>query len=266
MKKISAYKYFYYISKSKVELLQAQLTTKTNFSEINTTVEFGGAGVGVGLKSQQNNVLAKQTLSLLKIMSKRQLIKPLPLDSETISSTIFYADKSDWHSGLISQMSEHPYENNFNYGDFRYFTAFILWRLLDENTLLLLLGSPNNIIGESEINQKYYVGSTFLIINYLLMAIGKITQEAENTVLSSWELSSFPKALSLAKFCINNLRDLPKYRIDIVFKVFQKLNFVLPDDLPEWAYFIKWLPDSEKAIFEKCRTVIIGSPLYTAIE
>ncbi len=255
------FKYFYYISETKINLIQAQLYSGVGVSEIIPKIEFGGFGASIGLKPSQDDNVVKQIVNLLNQMTKRNLLIPLSSVGSSINAiNEFYKDESEWRSGIISHRSV---DGQNDRDLFTFFDAYVLWRIYGE-TLVLLLGSPSNIVGEHNSNEKIYRATTFMRIDAFLKTIGDITTNVEHAAPNSWNVEKYPNAATLAGFCLDNL-DFPKIKIDLAFKVFQRLDFNTPKDLPFWFRHVKKLPEDEQKEFEKCRAVCVGSPLYTAL-
>ncbi len=295
-------KYFYYISETKVDMLYSQLKQFT-FPKVKPKINVAGLELEANIESPTYDNLVTRLTQLLKLMNNQKLIKSVPNELQIIDTESFWHDKQVWHSGIYS----------FGEPKGDSIASYFLWRKF-QNSLILLVGSPANILGEKTVEGSALVlGRTPGILEELFsfskLIMDYIKPDENITVLSkrgvkaeiketagnpkekqqilnspitklNWEninnkrvknLSDFDKhlyspvpsrALSLGVFCLRYLFDLPERDVDTVFKLFYKLEMKTPEDLPIWIKELNLLGMSD---LEKVRTVLIGSPLYIAL-
>lgn len=128
-------KYFYYISRTKIEMLSPQIPTALR------------PKIGSMAPENQENLVA-DTLALVSSLTSTNLLSPMP-SADTLSQEGFYEDKAEWHHGLFSMnwMGNTPS------------VVYAMFRVLEES-IVLLVGSPNNILGEKTVSAEYFVPGT----------------------------------------------------------------------------------------------------------
>lgn len=141
-------KYFYYISKSKVAMLLPQLKGRRRISRFSPKVEVAGLSVSIDIASQQDSDLIGETLSLVAMLRKSKMLKSLD-GVHRLNTNDFYHDNSTWFSGLFYFS---------NYGGV-IVASYMLWRHWND-TIVLLIGSPLNILGEKVIRDGVFSPST----------------------------------------------------------------------------------------------------------
>jgi len=95
-------KYFYYISKPKVDMLLAQLhRTRFGFLSFTPRIEFAGLSVAGDLKTERNKDLVVDTSRLLKALRKRGAISRVSVDHE-MDGQNFYHSEDLWRHGVGS--------------------------------------------------------------------------------------------------------------------------------------------------------------------
>jgi len=292
-------KYFYYISDYKVGMLKAQLNSwELNVPDINPKMEFAGLSFGANIKFRKDENLVRETLSLINRLQKSELLKTL--DTNIPDSKNYYKDESVWFSGIFSFQ---PFIH-------KSVGAYFLWKILGD-TLILLIGSPCNILGVGDLESDSNLmskGGTPLLIEHLLSYINKVSQRNEIETISdnldvdpewlnklidldrisylarNWDnneypnepLSQLPKrqdennlkhGMAIVLFCAKHLRKLRQQKIETIFKVIMEVKLDRRNDLPELIAELEKIPlqDSERNKLSKCKQVIIGSPIYTAL-
>lgn len=290
-------KYFYYISKTKVEMLQAQVDKpKFSISSISSKLGFGPASVTVAAE-KQNHTLVANTLKLLKTLENSRSIRPSDSLSK-LDTAHFYHDQGIWKSGLFTFDS---WCNNPT-------VIYALWREL-ERALILLVGSPNNILGDKIVVGDYFVpgtsGAHLAILKYVgnvlctdeLVAVRTGPSETYGRNVPVPELSNskiiLPKSfesrkqlqrrnleeeddlycheergLTLGCLCLRQLKVLPESHLDLVFRMFSTYDIPNEDEVERFG---SWKPEERLA---KARTlglfkydrVYLGSPVYTALD
>lgn len=289
-------KYFYYISKTKVDMLEAQVRPRRiKLPGISPKVEIAGLSLSADIKSQENNNLVQRLISLIASMRKKDVLKSLD-DCTVINTSIFYHDQSKWRSGLFSFRGRSSAESPGTR-----LVSYFTWKPW-YNSIIILTGSPINILEEKVVEEGVFcLGSTSgwgTILNFvertfradevsyirngpiplphhnldyipiLEKGITVNDEQASRFDFHSkwWDVDA--TALELGLFCITHLIRLPQYKIDTAFKVFRRLDFKRRVDLPIWIEVLNKIPrDSgwEKSDLEKCHSIFIGSPLYTAL-
>lgn len=245
-------KYFYYISKTKVEMLRAQAANRTlGLSSISSKLGYGPASVTVTAE-KKNHTLVADTLKLSRTLEKNGSVK-LSESLDALDSNHFYHDQGSWQSGLFrfDSVCNHPT------------VTYALWREL-VRSLILLVGSPNNILGEKVVVGDCFVpgtsGAHLEILEYVdtvlrtdePVAVRTGPPETYGRDVPVPELSNSklvaPKApewreprgrrhsthededdlefrrnergLTLGLLCLRQLRSLPQGNLDLMFRVF----------------------------------------------
>jgi hypothetical protein len=272
-------KYFYYVSREKVEMLLPQMR------------------VG-GMHEESHEPLIKKAIRLLGALDRSNSV--LSLDETTkIGASKFYASRTVWHNGLFYFRTMVSVT-----------VAYFLWRKHGDS-IIVLTGSPDNIIGSRVASQGVRLSST-------ADAIDTIGSSEILDVINSNEVSSvvvggtgrtsrgIPRAqkpvsvagsdrevvegwfketaytqsreVGLAIFCLSHLSNLPEMTIDTVFRIystysskganlFEDLEAEHKQGQQEYAilYTDDRLKEAQRMGMANFRTIYIGSPLYTAI-
>lgn len=287
-------KNYYYISQTKIEMLEPQLAPRFSMPEISPTVELTGLRVGAKIgPTAQNENRVRRLISLLRKMRSRGLLRVLD-DTDSLESNVYYTDTLEWYSGLFA------FVGALGLGDEPVrVISYLLWRPWNE-TILLLAGSPQHILGEKIVRQGISIyGTTGTWSSMLSFASQSLETGEPNLVYTgphrqdrptgeealSWvemdateldgseedlppELPACSDALGLGLTCVRYFSRLPKNRLELVFTPYRRLNFKRRADLPHWAFELLNTPTLDPNLvdfFWKCRAIYIGSPLYTAL-
>ena len=293
-------KYFYYISKSKVDMLQAQASkSRFNLASISSKLGIGAASLSLSAE-RKAHTLVGDTLSLLKSLETKRAIRSsatLP----RLKKTCFYHDRGIWKSGLFwfdSTCSQPT-------------VIYALWRVL-KRSLILLVGSPNNILGEKVVAGDCYVpgtsGAHLEILRFIddsfrldeavavrtkkaytygsdapvpeasnspiiFPAAPKSREEAFSRMHSreardNLRFDPNEKGVNLAFLCLRQLSQLADTHIDTVFRIFSIHDISKPDQIDSsWPAYRDQIVEEAEALgifdFER---VYLGSPVYTALE
>lgn len=290
-------KYFYYISKTKVEMLQAQVgKPRFSVSSISSKLGFGLASVTVAAE-KQNHTLVADTLKLLKTLENSGSVRPSESLNE-LNTAHFYHDEGFWKSGLFTfdSMCNHPT------------VIYALWREL-ERALILLVGSLNNILGDKVVVGDCFVpgtsGAHLEILEYVdnflctdepvAVRVGPPETYGKNVPVPElsnsrivlprsfksqkqlWrrrfekednlEFRRDERGLTLGFLCIRQLNVLPELQLDLVFRVFSTHG--IPNE-QEVERFGSWrleerLAEARTLGLLKYDRVYLGSPVYTAL-
>lgn len=138
-------RYFYYISKAKVDMLLSQLRySKLALPKIRPKVGVAGVEIEAEISPQARENLIHDTLSLLRLMTRKRLIRDLA-DSSVIDTREFWHDQGCWFNGLFLFSVEVE------------LTTYFLWRTY-QDALILLVGSPLNILGKKLVQDGVRMG------------------------------------------------------------------------------------------------------------
>ena len=255
-------KFFCYVSRTKVDMLLPQLRRED-------------------LGKASDEPLEQRTLRLLEELESRNLVTPVS-GNTVLDAGQFHSCKGAWHTGL------------FCFKTFVSATvAYFLWRK-QKDSLILLAGSPGNVLGEHTIDQGVRLASTGDAIDTI--GGGRILETISKEEESSFALrggipsSAIPDTqfredtytqsdeTALALFCLRYLRNLPVLNIETVFRIYaahSSHGANLFEDLEaEYArggaeypmlYGQEGLAQARGLGMADIRTIFIGSPLYTAI-
>lgn len=287
-------KNYYYISQTKLDVLEPQLKSRARWLEITPKVELPGVSIEARFKSTlpaENSV--QRLLTVLDQLRSRQLLQPLS-QAQTLGGNLFYSDTAEWYHGLFA------FKGSLGLGDEAVRAmSYLLWRPW-EDRLVLLAGSPLHIVGEKIVRRGvaiYGTAGTWASVMNLatqnfgtgepnLAALGSSAPRTATPIRDElpWlaadadelerteetlppDLPVASEALSTALLCVRYLSRLPKSTIELVFTPYRRLDFHRRADLPHWAAALLNAPDSAAPLvdfFWRCRTIYIGSPLYTA--
>jgi hypothetical protein len=274
-------KYFYYISKTKVDMLLDQVHRRhIKLPSISPKIEFAGLSFGVEVESQVNGSLIQDTLSLVKSLEKERLIKELR-DCSTLDTTAFYHDDGLWLSGL------------FSFGAIFHVlvTTYLMWTQ-HKDSMIILVGSPLHILGEKVVREGVFTPSTgraqlelmkFVENHFktdaecLVRRSTHMDYEIEAERKRAYEQGLFANSLrdfyvitseetdpvSLGLFCLRHVQRLPQSRVDTVFKVFRRYDLSPIQETDSIGESLN--RQAEQVNLWNYTTIYLGSPIYTAL-
>jgi len=209
-------------------MLLAQ-TPRTLFSAISLSPKIEVAGVSLGgeVKREANKGLVTDTLKLLKYLEKRDSIVELTTFT-TLTTHDFYHSEGEWHYGV------------FYFATITSVVAtYLLWTTLG-SSIILLAGSPANIIGQNTPKEGITISSTGDAMHTVgsgsflkalktdeetfgpLSGFGRPQQEF--TFVEWVYMHERSRAAPMAMFCFRYLSKLPLTAMDTMFKVFSILS------------------------------------------
>jgi hypothetical protein len=278
---------FNYVSKSKVDVLEADLS-RWRTPQVTATVTVPGVQLGVAPPADAPD-LYRRTNALIKKMERRKRMVPLPQSGE-LDVSGYYRDQSVWMQGLYSFAGDFGLD-----GDGARVMTYLLWRRW-QDSLILLVGSPQNVLGEQPVHGGVWAygtsGSWTSLLHFAettlrtdeanlvgvaapanrpqtgdltWVAPGEIDGDAAELPLPVQMMDS-PRALTLAVLCLARLSSLPASHTDTGFRLFQRLPLALRGEVPHWVtgLFAKEGGRVKLDILRQCKMIYIGSPLYTA--
>ena len=140
-------KYYYYISKTKLEMFINQVK-KYKLPGFN--IKFSVPGVDLDIKD--GNIKIENAISnlnkVIKKMYKENIIKNIS-NISTKTNSDFIIDNSNWHHGIFYFSTQYCGT----------IATYLLWKKMD-NALFFLVGSPNNITGEKIVNDGVFISGT----------------------------------------------------------------------------------------------------------
>ena len=284
------YKYFYYISRTKLAML--------------------GPQVGIGYRTLDDNdysSLVKEAVRLNGALYEEGMAKRIT-NPKDISTNRVYEETGVWHQGLFS------FNTHFDAAA----VTYALWAAYG-STLIFLVGSPNHILGEKVVSSGLFVpgtsGAHLAILEFcdrflrtdephavrtgpdsryghknivpLDASSSKITfQDNSNTGLIFQEngIDRFDindaiyaeedaRGLYLAILCLDHMRNLPQMKINLLFTLFSEHTVMSPLELEKRARSTEyeWLKNKLIKSAEvlgsqnpNIESVFFGSPIYTA--
>jgi hypothetical protein len=286
-------KYYYYISENKLAMLEPQLGGSLPRAELTSEVKLPGFSLGIQTKGrsiEDNKV--QRLLDLIAKMNRKKLVTSLA-SVATLANSSFYSDQSPWHHGLYA------FSAPLSLGDEAVrVISYLLWKPWND-AIIFLAGSPQFVLGEKEIRESVQVyqttGTWSSIFNFAdnilrtdehnFIGVADKTPPTGSTAKdipwAMWEgrnssskqevlpveLPAAPEALAIGVMCVRYLTRLPRENMDLIFQVFRSLPFVRRTDLPRWAHELINFSEADpplKQMLWRCKTVYVGSPLYTA--
>lgn len=269
-------------------MLLSQLSgSKLAIPKITPKIGVGGIGIEAEISSQARQNLIRDTSCLLRLMTRRKLIRDLTEDP-AINTSSFWHDESIWFNGLFLFKVEVD------------LATYFLWKVF-QDAIILLIGSPLNILGEKIVRDGVQIpgtsGACFQILRFvdrnigpdeIVLATDKRVQDhphflwlelpgvtydvANDAQFEETFIRVHPfrsKALSLGVLCLKHLIYLPQSEIDTVFRLYHEYDLEHPKDLLDWGSVLGSI--SQKDIAEQMglvdvRKVFVGSPIYTALK
>lgn len=269
-------KYYKYISKSKIEMLSDQISKpKFGLKSLTPKIKIFGVELGIDVSRESSDAsLIETTVKVIKTLKKNENIASLK-SGDKISTSNYYFDTNNWRDGIVSW--------EIDYGNEETVPSFEVYLAIREfgKDLIMLIGSPKHIIGESDIDdRKKYKRTTEDIINYQITGIMETYIRADD--LNSFddkssinlpfvEKSPQIAAIILTGYCINQMKYLPVTNLEVVFKIFHclKIRKTIAKLAKKYGPAIEPNIDKLSRGLEiddllKYKNLYIGSPLYTA--
>jgi len=288
------FKYFYYVSRPKLDLLAAQF--------------------GLGAATAPGEAV-RDVHAIKAALGSKGLVKELAKEQD-VKTGQFYSSSVSWRHGLFYFRA-----GFFNRGESLLTgVMYVLWRTHGDS-LLLLTGSPEHILGEKLVREGLFVhGSSGAVDEVLKIAQGLSVDEPAlltGKQVNRWNFEAIPgfevradpperdevsssvplpyswgsesNALSLAMFCFRRLARLGSARLDVLFRLFSRESAVgssLQDDLDarrerslsndyirkdprrlteEQAHWERVIAEVRQYQLGRYRQVYVGSPIYTAL-
>ncbi len=152
-------------------MLNSQLEHKKfQFLDFNPKVEISGISVGANVRAKNNGGLIDDTLSVIEKLNKKKFVKRLDQVS-TLGKNSFYYDNSLWFNGLFF----------YNIGEIK-IASYFVWKYW-ENSIILLVGSPLNIVGERTMQEGIYAPGTHLSWDSVISFMVQNFQTDENNLV-----------------------------------------------------------------------------------
>jgi len=281
---------FFYISKTRIEMLQPQLGSKLPLPDL----KISGYGLELNFKnSPAGDNVTRHLLDLIRKMKKHRLVTLLSA-ADFLETSKYYEDKGKWFNGLFSlngnvDSSDKP----------EMVITYLLWRYW-KDAIVLLAGSPMNVLGENTprtgVRCQGTSGTWATVLKFaetyfrtdetnFVEVTGKSVSNgsrSEDFAVMNWdpqicddsdivvplEVFSNTSGLAIAVFCVRYLSRLQKDVIDTIFIISKRMELKERPDLPAWAReLLNRIRERDDQIdsFRKCKRVYIGSPLYTAV-
>jgi hypothetical protein len=204
-------KFFYYISRQKIEQIRSQL--------------------GLVDAVNQQTDLPRQTLESVAELEKRGQITSMD-EGTPLESGAFLRSISSWRHGIFyfrSALDDHTA------------ATYVVWRECGRS-LILLVGSPNNILGEQIAREGLIVPGSSGALSEIFALLELIGTEEPQYIESGpgpavkihggheehygvcWQYTfgARSRALSLATLCFGYFGALPQARIEVLFRLFSK--------------------------------------------
>jgi hypothetical protein len=266
--------HFTYISSTRLTGLEAQVRSRFSAFGLSAKASIPGiAEVGAELSGKPADTTVARTLALTAKLRKRSMVLPLAGAGE-LGTAKLYHDVSPWAHGLFAFSGD----TSLNAG-VRVF-SYLAWRRWNDS-LLLLAGSPTNVLGENVVREGVWAygttGTWDLILQFteafntdeftIAQTVQTSASEAPGAPLSL-DLMDLPRGLGLAMFCLRHLSRLATNQLDTMFRITRRIDLGPPRTLPQQmiADLGHTAVAAQQANFlRNCRNVYIGSPLYTAI-
>jgi hypothetical protein len=244
-------KYFYYISPPKLEMLATQLG-----------LTFSGSAVKDVVRDVHKITTALQASGLIEELQP----------DRKVETGRFYISTETWRHGLFYFKAGYSSKKPLVTG-----VMYALWTT-HAGSVLLLVGSPNHILGEKVVQQGVFIPGTSGAVDKVFQIAGRLSVDEPALVtgkdMGRWRYSDVPgyeirasdkvgdrdedeirqrlplpyswdsgrNALSLAILCFRHLGQLSSTRVEVLFRLFAKesaAGLSLQDDFD--ACRNKWL-------------------------
>lgn len=298
--------YFEYISKTKVEMLEAQLAKRRFMRGLAAKISLFGVTAEVSAENEADESLVRRALSLVQALDRRSLIYSIG-EEEELDTTKFYQDQSTWAHGLFSFSGD--------IGGFRAdgggwdrseasLISYFVWRRW-RDSIILLAGSPLNVLGESQIcgdarapgtsstwnsvkrfakhvfprdaDERPYIQTTSAEarqrhsetdwVDWRPRTHGLMAEPLRSPLLPpSW--AHVPRSVELGFLCTALLNELPRTTIRLTFRILEKLD--VPSMENHAALITREFDESAdnqswKGELGACRSLYIGSPIAVSL-
>lgn len=272
-------RHFSYISETKISMLEAQIASRRWAPGLSAKAGVPGfVEVGAQLASRAGNEeLIKRTISLTKKLTKQELLRPLSSTGD-LDTSLLYQDMSVWSHGLFAFTGDTSLAAQASV------FSYLAWRRWND-AIILLAGSPHNVLGERIIRDGVWAYGTTGTWNSILQFVETLETDERNLTKevpdAAWVegmsptsralapgLLESPGGLSLAVLCLRHLSGLVVSQLETVFRIHRRIDLGVNAVLPQWVtrQLGRGPRGSEQANFlRQCRAVYTGSPLYTAI-
>jgi hypothetical protein len=277
---------FLYVSRTKVEVLEADLS-RWRRPRVSAAVSVPGVRFNITPPAGDPDLYRRANV-LIRNMERRKHIVPMPEDGQ-LRNSCFYRDQSGWAQGLYSFKGDFSLD-----GDGARVVTYLLWRCW-QDSIILLAGSPENVLGERVIRGGIWAyGTTGTWATLLHFAEAALHTDETNIVgIASpsdrpeagdlrWmdpdivqadiqeeplpsEMIDSPRAVALGALCLGRLSNLPTGQIETAFRVFQRLPLTLRGDIPSWVAELLTESRDKVDVLRQCKMIYVGSPLYTAL-
>ncbi|OXU14532.1 DUF7019 family protein [Sedimentisphaera salicampi] len=163
--------YYHYISASKLDMLSAQVKRpRLSLKGVKSKFSGGFASLEVEAEGRKDALVQKLT-ALIKELEAQNQIKSVGA-LEYGNTSVFYRDEATYHCGIfcMDSMCESP------------IATYVCWRSM-ERTLILLVGSPLNVLSERHVDAQCYIPGTSGAHDALHEFADRILQTDERTLV-----------------------------------------------------------------------------------
>lgn len=281
-----------YISKTKLGVLEAQLRRRWKWV-LEAPTPAGGRAVLESHADPQEGAgdLVRRAEWLTKKMRQKHYIVPLDHQDGLVTST-YYEDKFEWFEGLYAFQGDISLEAGTTQ-----LVSYLLWRRW-RNSIILLAGSPENVLGERVVRDgvwaygttgtwgavKAFAERNLRTDEWNVVGVSGVssTEEGSEFPWIEWDAGSLPddsdtspqelwavhtpRALALATLCVGYLAELPQRKINSTFQITDVLDLALSGQLPDWVetnLAAKHRGNELFKLIRGCEKVYLGSPLHT---
>ena len=264
-------RYFYYISKSKVSMLRPQVRgTKAFVKSLKPQIKAPGFSIAseISREDWDRESLVRGVEQITEDMKKNSKLISLS-NARAIESEIWYRDTNSWRSGIVA------FQGGFSFSDGDGVASYILWRI-HRGALLVLVGSPQNILDELVVNEKLlFQGSSgaLMEIDSLFSSLLKTDEEravylpknrrrcegvlwqgepyietdnmttvdertASQVTIAPYFSCADEGSVKVGALCLDYLSGLPQVSLEVVFRIFSKYKFQ-KENTPELEEFLR---------------------------
>ena|GEM_PF-2854484 len=239
-------KYYLYVSRSKVEMLFGQ-TEESSSKTVNWKQSIGISSMGVERQTQNTSALTLYN-KLDKVISKLSEDPGIfLLNADAIASGPEYCQDTDqWNTSILTRSKGGKPDSYCLYKD-------------QGEIITLLIGSPANLTGQSAPTEEWLISPSWSVDEFISDLIERYTVTAPDSKDAITNQIDHGIA-GILGFCGSVCAYFSRKAVTVLFRVSHthEITDQVWDDL-EGAY-------GNSIFVGKPRTLVIGSPLYVALE
>lgn len=242
-------RHYYYISRTKLDMLLPQVRRRGFSLKISPKVDFAGVSVGADVESRTDSAVVTKLGKLLQALDKKQDIRDARW-GDSLASGQYFRNSGPWRHGLFYFKGGIP--EFWGRGEERLLkvsVAYLAWTTF-RDSIVLLVGSPNNILGDKVAPEGVFMPGTSGVADAIRRLVnsfptdegtspviesgwgGEVSQPdiqvgSKNQYVEQYGRTRIPlpgfddqwSSLAFAQFCLYHLQTLPQGNLETVFRI-----------------------------------------------